>query len=251
MIVRTPAEALAAFQLQPGDEALVVHAHPDDEAMANSQTTTLLALGGVVMHFMTATLGRESTRGDSDFVRNGKRRLEFDAALGHLGIGPEQRHIHDLPDGRLHVPEHRSSLRKEVTALLQRPNMRALFTPGEHGFDQHPDHIIVHEVALEAAASQPTISVWGIDTHSGLPAIRVPTDQAAKLQVLGNHRSQFAIHTTEPHDNPHAAGIWILTEVQSILELAPYDRLLREEPYTNFKYATVGGNYEAIQHLDA
>ena len=63
---RTPAEA---FSVRPGDDVLVLAAHPDDETLGAGATVAALVMAGVDVHVIALTAG--------------------EAALAHLGYAME------------------------------------------------------------------------------------------------------------------------------------------------------------------
>ncbi|MFI6276029.1 N-acetyl-1-D-myo-inositol-2-amino-2-deoxy-alpha-D-glucopyranoside deacetylase [Streptomyces sp. NPDC050988] len=154
----------------PSRRLLLVHAHPDDEAITNGATMARYAAEGVHVTLVTCTLGQ---RGEvippglahlSGEALGDHRRAELAAAMRELGVsdlrslgGPGRYHdsgMMGLPDNedphcfwQADVDEAAADLVDVIREV--RPQVLVTYDPdGGYG---HPDHIQTHRVAMRAA----------------------------------------------------------------------------------------------------
>lgn len=163
---------------------LFVHAHPDDESLANGATIAHYAARGAQVHVVTCTLGEEGevigdrwallTVDHADQL-GGYRIGELTAALQALGVsapiflgGPGRWRDSGMA-GTAPRPQPRfidADEREAVGALVSlvrrlRPHVVVTYDPtGGYG---HPDHIHAHIVTTAAVAAA------GGERHPGVP----------------------------------------------------------------------------------
>jgi LmbE family N-acetylglucosaminyl deacetylase len=77
------------------------------------------------------------------------RRAEARAALQVLGVPARNGHFLNFPDGELQA--HTSDLRQALLSLLEQIRPSSVFIPFR--YDRHPDHLVLHRVAIEAVSS--------------------------------------------------------------------------------------------------
>ncbi len=70
------------------------------------------------------------------------RANEARAALGSLGVLPDNIHFLDLPDGKLHA--HKSTLYQTMLAFIKEINPKYIFVPFR--YDRHKDHLTLNQV---------------------------------------------------------------------------------------------------------
>lgn len=206
-----------------GRRLLLVHAHPDDEAISNGVTMARYAAEGAHVTLVTCTLGEEGEvlvpelehlAADREDELGRHRIGELAAAMAELGVtdhrflgGPGRYRDTGMADagiGRAAPPAEirsdafwRADLREAADFLVEvirevRPQV--LVTYDEYGGYGHPDHIQAHRVAtygasLAAAPSYRTdLGVaWDIAKiyWSALPR-SVVEDMMARLAVEGS-----------------------------------------------------------------
>lgn len=98
------------FNLNAGDRALVIDAHPDDESVFHGKAINHLVESGALVYSVTASDGERSTKGDQTFVKSGQRRGEARAAFAVLGVAEERQYYFGLPDGGLAKPGPKGQL---------------------------------------------------------------------------------------------------------------------------------------------
>ncbi|MDN5726284.1 MAG: PIG-L family deacetylase [Propionibacteriales bacterium] len=221
--------------------ALVAHAHPDDETLATGALLAHWVQAGASVHVLTATRGEQgevvdgpltALEGTDDLHRH--RVGELAGALAELGVtssailgepparaeGLSPRHYHDSgmrwvtatvagpSDNDDPLAFSTADFSEAVDDLLAwartvRPSL--LVSYDSHGGYGHPDHVRMHEVTLAAAE------------RSGIPMAEVvhdPTkpydhwfdldDQFDRLvRALRHHASQL---TVTGHDVVHVGG---------------------------------------------
>ncbi len=152
---------------------LLVHAHPDDEAIATGATMAHYVAAGAHVTLVTCTLGEEGEihvpalsqleAAQADQL-GGYRVTELAAACAALGV-TDHRFLggagHYRDSGMMDTPANenarcfwRADLDEAAARLLDvfdevRPQV--LVTYDENGFYGHPDHIQAHRVAMRAA----------------------------------------------------------------------------------------------------
>ncbi len=190
---------------------LLIHAHPDDETITTGATMAYYVAAGVRVTLLTCTLGEEGEilvpalaqleAGQGDQL-GGYRIGELDAAMRELGItdhrflgGPgrfrdsgmmgTEANAHPRAFWRCDSDQSRfDEAVAEAVAVIRelRPQVMISYDPdGDYG---HPDHIMAHRVATEAA------------TRAADPAYRDPVNQPAwrvsKFYWTATPKSQLA-----------------------------------------------------------
>ncbi|WP_225726463.1 MULTISPECIES: PIG-L deacetylase family protein [unclassified Nocardia] len=140
--------------LVPGDRALVIAPHPDDETIGPGGTIARLAADRIEVHVLCVTVRSAPMWGGRSDPAT--RTQEFEKACAALGVTSSA--IAWVDDtGELDISNRRRALvdlieRHEVASLAAvRP--QALFIPSASGF--HQDHQAVHAAAFAAARAQP------------------------------------------------------------------------------------------------
>ncbi|MEU7145427.1 PIG-L family deacetylase [Nocardia sp. NPDC046473] len=140
--------------LRPGDRALVIAPHPDDETIGPGGTIARLAAGHIEVHVLCVTVRCAPMWGSRSDPAT--RTEEFEKACAALGVTTATIAWVD-ETGELDICNRRRALvdlieRHEVASLAAvRP--QALFIPSASGF--HQDHQAVHAAAFAAARAQP------------------------------------------------------------------------------------------------
>lgn len=141
---------MSAFGLTPGQQVLVVAAHPDDETLGCGGTIARLVADGVDVHVLAVTVraapmwGAESTpitrlrefRVACDALGVMRRAVAWVDHTGTLDIAARPRAVVEL------IERH-----EQVSLRAVRPD--ALLIPAAGGF--HQDHQVVHRAAFAAA----------------------------------------------------------------------------------------------------
>jgi N-acetyl-1-D-myo-inositol-2-amino-2-deoxy-alpha-D-glucopyranoside deacetylase len=184
-----------------GRRLLLVHAHPDDEALWTGGTIARYAASGVHITLVTCTLGEEgevipaALRGlaaDAADQLGGYRVGELRAACAALGIN-DQRFLGGIgrwrDSGMAGTPANAhprafagGALDEQVAALsetLAEVRPQVVVTYDENGGYGHPDHIRAHQVTTAAVAGHAFDLhglYWTVVTRSmfreGLAALR-------------------------------------------------------------------------------
>ncbi|MFI6848222.1 mycothiol conjugate amidase Mca [Kitasatospora sp. NBC_00085] len=160
------------FTKPPGLRLLTVHAHPDDESSKGAATLARYAADGVEVVVATCTggergsvlnpaLDRPEVRADLTRIR----REEMAAAREILGVdqrflgftdsgmpGPEE----PLPEGCFALQPVETAA-APLVALIREFRPHVVITYDETGGYPHPDHVMTHQVTVEAfeAAADP------------------------------------------------------------------------------------------------
>ena len=146
-----------------GRTAVVLHAHPDDEAIFTAVTAHRLARAGARVVLVTATAGelgpvlRPLRAGETLAAR---RRAELEAAcevlgiarlvlLGHRDSGMAGWADNDHPDALAAADP--DTLARRLAELCAAESAEALVHYDPHGIYGHPDHVAVHRTGAEAA----------------------------------------------------------------------------------------------------
>ena len=153
---------------------LSVHAHPDDEASKGAATMAKYHAEGLRTVLVTCTGGEAgdilNPAADTDDVRadlTAVRRRELDEAvriigydalylLGYRDSGMAGTEANARPDNFANAPLDEAV--GKLVAIIRREQPQVLVTYGdERAFDEHPDHIRVHEISVVAfdAAGDP------------------------------------------------------------------------------------------------
>lgn len=145
---------------------MIVHAHPDDEAIGTGGTFVRYAAEGVRTVLVTCTLGEEGEIVDAELdTAENKARLgairheELLRAVQHLGID----HLEILPyrdSGMIGTPtnEHPECFAQadlneatgRLVRLVRRYRPQVLVSYNEQGGYGHPDHINAHKITVAA-----------------------------------------------------------------------------------------------------
>lgn len=148
---------------------VVVHAHPDDEAIFTGLTLRTLADAGARVVLVTATSGEEGVprvplaRGES--LRD-RRVAELERAADLLGVA--RLHLLEYRDSGAHAgPYRRGSLgaapvaqvARRVAAVVEAEGADAVLHYDRHGIYGHVDHVQVHR-AGDLAARRHTIASY-------------------------------------------------------------------------------------------
>lgn len=144
------ADPASAMSLAPGDTALVVVAHPDDETFGLGATVATLTRAGVDVRVLTMSAGEAAL----DHVGHrlpglgARRRAEFARACEALDVTDAR--IVGLPDGRL--GSLHDEVRTVISAAAERVGAKRLLTTWWR--DPHADHEAVGQLAVEVAAER-------------------------------------------------------------------------------------------------
>lgn len=201
--------------LRPGNVALAVATHPDDETLGAGGTINRLSRSGVAVHVLAITCISATMRaGHSDAALRAK---EFAAACDALGVAG--RTIAWIDDERARYP-HR--YQRDLVSLIEhgtelslmelRPDL--LLIPAATGF--HQDHQIVHEAAFSAARAggsakhTPRLVLgfagpedgWTTATEPWRVYVETTTNWPAKQAALTTYASQLR---EPPHPRSVAA----------------------------------------------
>ncbi|HEX6290754.1 MAG TPA: N-acetyl-1-D-myo-inositol-2-amino-2-deoxy-alpha-D-glucopyranoside deacetylase [Herpetosiphonaceae bacterium] len=152
---------------------MIVHAHPDDEAIGTGGILARYSAEGHTTILVTCTLGEEGeiVLPDLDTEENRARlaeirREELLAAVEHLGIT----HLELLPyrdSGMAGRPSNEhpecfaqadlDEATERLVQLVRKHRPHVLMTYNEHGGYGHPDHIMAHKITVAAfdAAGDP------------------------------------------------------------------------------------------------
>jgi LmbE family N-acetylglucosaminyl deacetylase len=204
-----------AIRAQPGDDVLVLAAHPDDETFGLGASVSSLTSAGVRVHVVALTEGEAALDhlGVSVPGLREQRRAEFGLACNELGATTS--HVLDLGDGRL---RHRQDELDEVLGQLT-DTLRPIHVFAPWWGDPHPDHAAVGEAALRvgyhSACAITGYLIWALQWMSpdDIPAKRnrmtvFANDQrarAARRAAAGCYRSQTEpLHATVEAVLPHA-----------------------------------------------
>ena len=147
------------FGLKPGDRALVVSTHLDDETLGLGGTIAKLTEHGVDVDVLAVACTTAPMYGGSSDA--GTRRAEFDAACSVLGV--HQHHVAWVDTDRA---AHPGTYLPELVALIEsgpgpclhtsRPHLLFIPTADAH----HQDHQAVHTAALAAARPGAADTRW-------------------------------------------------------------------------------------------
>ncbi|MDT7546868.1 MAG: hypothetical protein QOE99_2978 [Actinomycetota bacterium] len=147
-----------------GRTVIVVHAHPDDEAIFTGATIRRLADRGARVVLVTATageMGRPRTPLPRGVDLADVRRREVEAAAETLGVARLVllgRRDSGLPgwDSTAHpralVQADLRGLARTVAALVESERAEAVVAYDADGIYGHPDHVAVHLIGRHAAA---------------------------------------------------------------------------------------------------
>lgn len=154
----------------PGETIVAFHAHPDDETFFTGGTLAKLSAAGCRVLIVTATDGHETTPDTDrpnrlDSLRGAASALAADnvVCLGYADSGFEDDgYTVDVdPPGRrrlANVPSSEVALK--LREIIDREQPVVLTCYDKLGGYGHPDHIKIHDVALQVAHDVPGLTVW-------------------------------------------------------------------------------------------
>ncbi|HVE31100.1 MAG TPA: PIG-L family deacetylase, partial [Mycobacteriales bacterium] len=190
------APAPAQQRTLTGRTVVVLHAHPDDEAIFTAATMHRLARRGARVVLVTATAGelgavlRPLRRNET---LPGRRRAELERSaavlgvarlvlLGHRDSGMAGWGTNTHPYALAAAPVDRVAGR--LAALCEREGAEALVHYDPRGIYGHPDHVAVHRIGA-AAAARAGISAYEATVAADRPRARRPhlVDRAAGTAV--------------------------------------------------------------------
>jgi LmbE family N-acetylglucosaminyl deacetylase len=169
--------------------ALVVCAHPDDEAIGCGGTLRRHALAGDSVGAVFLTSGEAGGHGIEEPAE--VREREALKAASILGIGDVQ--FWHEPDGRLRA---RAPLVARLAKELHRTRASLVYAP--HRGDDHPDHRAVARIVREAvAAAGRRVEARYFEIWAPIQAIEEVVDISEviedKLRAIRAYRSQCAV----------------------------------------------------------
>jgi LmbE family N-acetylglucosaminyl deacetylase len=144
-----------------GRTVVVVHAHPDDEAIFTGATIRRLADRGARVVLVTATAGEMGTPRFPVRDLAGTRRTELERAAAELGVARLVllgRRDSGLPGWsstehpRALVRTDLPALARTLAALVEAESAEAVVAYDADGIYGHPDHVAVHLLGRHAAA---------------------------------------------------------------------------------------------------
>ncbi|MDO5076479.1 N-acetyl-1-D-myo-inositol-2-amino-2-deoxy-alpha-D-glucopyranoside deacetylase [Corynebacterium sp.] len=225
-----------------GARVVVVHAHPDDEAITTGGTIAHLSQRGAEVTVVTCTLGEQGeVIGESyqGLVRTdqlgGFRIAELQRSLAHLGArgeflggvacwrdsGMQGDPANDRPGAFLHSGH---TAVQQLEQVFERLRPHLVITYGPDGGYGHPDHIRAHEITHAAvAASSVQRVLWAVtgaaDLDRGVAAI-AETPHGWRLPHPGELSSQQRVDLRLPLDDAayaakvrafeaHATQLWV------------------------------------------
>jgi LmbE family N-acetylglucosaminyl deacetylase len=218
-----------------GRTVLVVHAHPDDEAIFTGTTMRRLADRGARVVLVTATAGEMGTPriATSDLAATRKAELERAAEL--LGVsrlvqlGRRDSGLSGWESGAHPRSLVRSDLRalaQSVAALAVQESAEAVLSYDADGVYGHPDHIAVHLIGAHAAAlagvtsyeatvdrehlhftgphvleeAAPGGRYGRVSAEISTAVVATPAELEVKRAAMGVHRSQIDPRALEADD---------------------------------------------------
>jgi LmbE family N-acetylglucosaminyl deacetylase len=185
--------------------AVIVAAHPDDEALGAGGLIAMLAASRARLRLVAVTDGEASHRGHASAVSIARRRAaERGAALRALGAGAVEVIRLGLPDSGL-------ALREDELAAALAPLAAGfdLCLAPWHG-DLHPDHEAAGRAARAAGSARfRSFPVWM--WHWAHPGdARVPWDRALRVplapRTAGRKRAAITCFASQLEDRGHGLG---------------------------------------------
>ena len=206
---------LAPARSQPrilsGRTVVVLHAHPDDEAIFTAATMHRLARRGARVVLVTATageLGPVLRRLRRNETLTARRRAELEQAaavlgvarlvlLGHRDSGMAGWDDNAHPDALAAAPVDRVAAR--LAALCEQESAEALLHYDPRGIYGHPDHVAVHRIGAAAAAGA-GIPAYEATIAPDRPRTRRPhlVDRAAGTAVGWDAGGITTVVTADP-----------------------------------------------------
>lgn len=173
----------------PFRRALVLCAHPDDEAVGCAGSLAILAAAGASVHVVYATRGEASAGARIPREEVGRRRqAEAERACKALGLLPPR--FLDFGDGTL--PMHVDALAVEVAALVAAVQPDVVFVPWF--LDGHADHRAM-SAAVARVDPLPNVEIWAFEWWTALPLNRLVDVTAVydrKVAALAEHHTAQA-----------------------------------------------------------
>ena len=174
------------------ETVVLLHAHPDDEAIFTGGTMRRLALAGCRTVLVVATGGELGGSGDRDLAAT--RRGETERAAAILGVGA----LHwlgyrdsgmagdpaNVADGAF-ASADLGTVADEVACIVEAEGAGALVAYDGFGIYGHPDHVRVHEAGVAAARIV------------GLPTWYEATVDREYLHFVETHLVEEAILTSD------------------------------------------------------
>ena len=196
----------AAFGLRPGDVAVAVFAHPDDEAWSAAGTLMALNAAGVRSHVVFATDGEaghdDLRRGWTPAQLGQERRREAFAAAAVLGC--EQPVFLGFPDGGLASLEadagetSGAALRLALTEQLALLRPQAVFSLGLDGGYPHRDHVALAAACLAVCQAPAIVAADEPTSHPLFFAAFAPGTFAPLLRLLRRARAETILDPSWP-----------------------------------------------------
>jgi LmbE family N-acetylglucosaminyl deacetylase len=256
--------------------AVVLHAHPDDEAIFTGLTVRRLADAGVRVVLVTATNGEEGEPrvplGPGVTMRR-RRTAELEHACELLGV--ERLHLLGYRDSGAHAgPYHRRAfgaaavhrVAGRLRRIVEAEGANALLHYDPRGIYGHVDHVQVHRAGarvveqLGITGYQATVdadqlrhgprhvlqSAAGHELDVGVPAERItftvhgdPGELSAKLAAMSAHASQIGPEYLAPAEFAQGYGQewFVRTGVPGVLDRL-LDRPAGHEPVGVLEHAS-------------
>lgn len=207
------------------DRVLIVHAHPDAEAVWTGATIARLRRDGAAVTVLTATRGEHATLvdgapplGDGPDAMDQRREAELDEAMRTLGVsdhrflGDTGARWHQLPPRRYRdsgvawsssgptaAPDagpdaltaaDPSEIALDIATVIADVQPDIVITVGPRGIDGHPDRRRIHETTRWAAESL-RVPLFVISESGEIPTTIVddPDSLAARADALDAYRS--------------------------------------------------------------
>lgn len=148
---------------RPDGGLTLILAHPDDESFFAAGTAALAAAEGRRVELIVASRGEAGSLPPGDSMPGSGLAAARTAELMTVAdtIGLNNVHFLDLPDRG--VADATDAPIGVVAALLRSHRPAVVFTFGADGFNRHPDHVAIHELAHAALrlATDPAAPVDG------------------------------------------------------------------------------------------
>jgi N-acetyl-1-D-myo-inositol-2-amino-2-deoxy-alpha-D-glucopyranoside deacetylase len=202
---------------------LLVHAHPDDEALGTGGTIAKYAAEGAHVCLITCTNGEVGEiaevpeLGTVDEIRprlGEVRRLELEAACRELGdvdlrmLGYHDSGMEGTPENDApiaFVNQELDDVVAKIVDVIREVGAQVLVTYDDYGLYGHPDHIRAHEAALRAADIAGVAKVYYIAFPKSL--MRMARDAAAAMGLTDEFFSEDDIERIGTDDALISASI--------------------------------------------
>jgi len=186
------------------DTVVVVHAHPDDEAIFTGGTLLRLAEAGMRTVVVFATDGSFEPGDATAQVRRNEARMACDrldvSRVEFLGYGDSGIRAESKDELALHRADS-AAVSSRLAELIGDERATALVTYDEGGIYGHPDHLVVHRAGLHAAAL------------ADLPTVYESTVDREYLHFVETHLVGNAVNSLigVDHDRLNAAPLGVPT----------------------------------------